>query len=224
MTKSHRYDVVSAAALTKPPYAGRDLADPVLWAASTRRSLERRAAGSLHGARRSPVAATMAVGLAVAASATVAPGISEAHRVTRAAGLSGGLSAVQSALGVQADGVMGPATRAAVIAFQREKGLAPDGVVGPLTRAALGLGSGGAARTTSGIEARGDWVADVQRRLGIAADGVFGPQTRAAVTAFQAERGLAADGVVGPATRAALGIAGAPATVQAQSAPAPAPS
>jgi uncharacterized protein (TIGR02594 family) len=37
------------------------------------------------------------------------------------------------------DGDSGPATRAAVIAFQRGAGLAPDGEAGPLTLAALGL-------------------------------------------------------------------------------------
>ena len=201
--------------LTAPP---RDLSDSALWAASARRSLDRRAAAA-RGARRSPVAATMAVGVAVAASASIAPAISEAHRTTRGTGVS----AIQSALGVTADGVMGPATRAAVIAFQRERGLVADGVVGPLTRAALGLGAADTSRRTRGVEARGEWVADVQRRLGIAADGVYGPQTRRAVVAFQSARGLAADGVVGPATRAALGVGSAPATVEGQSAPAPAP-
>ncbi|MFO0744590.1 MAG: peptidoglycan-binding domain-containing protein [Myxococcota bacterium] len=39
-----------------------------------------------------------------------------------------------------ADGVMGPRTRAAIIAFQRDHHLDPDGVVGPLTRAALASG------------------------------------------------------------------------------------
>jgi chitosanase len=40
---------------------------------------------------------------------------------------------------VGADGVFGPGTEKAVIAFQRKKGLAADGVVGDATRAALGL-------------------------------------------------------------------------------------
>jgi peptidoglycan hydrolase-like protein with peptidoglycan-binding domain len=46
---------------------------------------------------------------------------------------------IQTALGVEADGVFGPLTEQAVQRFQRNEGLAPDGVVGPLTRAALGL-------------------------------------------------------------------------------------
>jgi murein L,D-transpeptidase YcbB/YkuD len=40
-------------------------------------------------------------------------------------------------LEIVADGIFGPATRAAVIAFQSANGLTPDGVVGPLTRAKL---------------------------------------------------------------------------------------
>lgn len=35
------------------------------------------------------------------------------------------------------DGVMGPYTRAAVVAFQQRKGLAADGIPGPITKAAL---------------------------------------------------------------------------------------
>lgn len=35
------------------------------------------------------------------------------------------------------DGLVGPKTQAAIVAFQRSVGLLPDGIVGPLTRAAL---------------------------------------------------------------------------------------
>jgi peptidoglycan hydrolase-like protein with peptidoglycan-binding domain len=53
-----------------------------------------------------------------------------------------GVSAVQTALQIQADGTFGSQTKAAVEAFQSAHGLTPDGVVGPQTRAALGLGAG----------------------------------------------------------------------------------
>ena len=49
--------------------------------------------------------------------------------------------AVQSTIGVTADGVMGPQTKAAIKRFQRRNGLTVDGVVGPQTLAAMGISS-----------------------------------------------------------------------------------
>jgi len=60
--------------------------------------------------------------------------------------------ALQSKLGIAADGVYGPQSRAAVRAFQARNGLEVDGIVGPATMQALGLsgasgnsGGGGSA-------------------------------------------------------------------------------
>ncbi len=59
------------------------------------------------------------------------------------------VAAVQTALGLTADGVYGPQTRRAVKRFQREHGLAVDGIVGPQTARALGV----VARKTSKAKA-----------------------------------------------------------------------
>jgi peptidoglycan hydrolase-like protein with peptidoglycan-binding domain len=48
---------------------------------------------------------------------------------------------IQKALGIKADGVMGPKTKKALKRFQKAHGLKADGVAGPATLAALGLGS-----------------------------------------------------------------------------------
>jgi peptidoglycan hydrolase-like protein with peptidoglycan-binding domain len=50
----------------------------------------------------------------------------------------GSVRLLQRALGIAVDGVFGPGTARAVKDFQRGKGLTPDGVVGPATWAALG--------------------------------------------------------------------------------------
>jgi peptidoglycan hydrolase-like protein with peptidoglycan-binding domain len=68
-----------------------------------------------------------------------------ALEAARGHGASGGegptVAHLQRLLGVGADGVFGPQTRAAVKGFQAAHGLAADGVVGPATWAALGVRS-----------------------------------------------------------------------------------
>ena len=59
------------------------------------------------------------------------------------------VAAVQAALGVAADGVVGPVTRGAVRRFQRKRGLIVDGVIGPQTLAALGIKARAVARAAA---------------------------------------------------------------------------
>lgn len=46
-------------------------------------------------------------------------------------------TSIQKAVGVYADGIIGPKTKAAIKTFQKAHGLVPDGIVGPLTEAAM---------------------------------------------------------------------------------------
>lgn len=115
---------------------------------------------------------------------------------------------LQRQLGITPDGAYGPATAAAVQAFQGSHGLVVDGVAGPATRTALngirvqpvGYAIAGELRQGSS----GAAVIAVQKILRITADGQFGPLTKAAVVAYQRAHALVPDGVVGPRTRAAL--------------------
>lgn len=106
------------------------------------------------------------------------------------------------------DGIAGPATYEAVIAFQRAKGLSVDGQVGPATREKL-LGSAGDGGTDSfplKQGSKGAYVLYLQNGLWIMCinpngrDGDFGGGTASAVRLFQSGYGLSVDGIVGTAT------------------------
>jgi N-acetylmuramoyl-L-alanine amidase len=119
------------------------------------------------------------------------------------------LSAILPGAPVDTDGIFGPATRAALEAFQRLRGLHVDGVCGrqtwnTLVEAGFPLGDRFLYRRTPML--RGDDVAELQQRLCSLGfdtgrvDGIFGDATVRALGEFQRNAGLPADGILGGAT------------------------
>ena len=122
-----------------PAVGSPDGACELAFRRSLRGSVARRAAAARRRrrARRSRGSALVAAaGLLMLSAGAVA------HTGGAAAGPGLGedtISAVQAALGIEADGVIGKATRRAVRRFQRSNGLKVDGRLGPKTLLALGI-------------------------------------------------------------------------------------
>jgi N-acetylmuramoyl-L-alanine amidase len=103
----------------------------------------------------------------------------------------------------------------AVRAFQQHRGITADGIVGPATSAALEearwrLGDRVLVHRPGDLLAGDDVVALQRRLLGLGfkvgrVDGRLGPDTEQAVREFQRNVGIPADGTCGPATLKALG-------------------
>jgi hypothetical protein len=126
--------------------SNRDLSSPVPWRRSLRASRARRAAKARR--RRLALRGRAGITLAIALSAIAAGGALAQDAATPVApGVQStdAVRALQKKLGVKADGVYGPRTRAAVKRFQRANDLDVDGIAGPQTLAALGLASAGAS-------------------------------------------------------------------------------
>ena len=109
------------------------------------------------------------------------------------------------------DGIAGPMTNRAIVAFQKERKLTADGKAGKQTRVALGR----YGRPLFGVRTlrRGKVGFDVSvLQFLLAKRGLppqrlnsnFGPATEELVKKFQRKAGLPVDGIVGKATRAAL--------------------
>jgi hypothetical protein len=118
-----------------------DPANPGPWLASLRASRRRRAEAARQARRRRAGrgggAALLACMTLVAGGAVAADG--PASGGGRAVSRTSGAVALQRALGVPADGIIGPITRRAIRSYQRNHGLAVDGIAGPATLGSLGI-------------------------------------------------------------------------------------
>jgi peptidoglycan hydrolase-like protein with peptidoglycan-binding domain len=101
------------------------------------------------------------------------------------------------------DGHFGPATAAAVRAFQSRSHLQADGQVGPLTwsRLIIQVKQGNTGSAVSAVQHNLRFAYGYRN---VAVDGQFGAITNSAVRGFQARFKIGADGIVGPTTWNAL--------------------
>lgn len=111
------------------------------------------------------------------------------------------------------DGIFGPNTKTAVIAFQKStKTLKVDGIYGPKTHAELSkeINSFGFENTVLKMGSRGEAVKTLQKALNdmsydVKVDGIYGAETKEAVITFQKRfPDLVNDGIFGPKTKAVM--------------------
>ncbi|WP_030212306.1 peptidoglycan-binding protein [Streptomyces sp. NRRL WC-3626] len=106
------------------------------------------------------------------------------------------------------DGVFGPLTGAGVKWLQTKVGTDPDGLWGPATEAAyvayIGRGGGGGGvATIRSVSAQQRAVNGLGYTPALATDGIFGPLTETGVKWLQSKVGTAPDGMWGPDTERA---------------------
>jgi peptidoglycan hydrolase-like protein with peptidoglycan-binding domain len=105
---------------------------------------------------------------------------------------------------------IGPATEAAVKAFQTGQGITPDGILSPQTWAALiiQVKNGSSGDAVRGVQEEFQFRAGEPGK-GLQVDGIFGPQTDSTIRGFRHALSLdipsvVVDGIVGPITWQAL--------------------
>jgi peptidoglycan hydrolase-like protein with peptidoglycan-binding domain len=119
----------------------RNLASPDVWAESLSRSHTRRSLALREARRRLRTRGGVISMVAVVTVMGMTAAFAGAQTTLIKSGASGdAVTLVQQALGVDADGVYGPITKAAVTKYQKKNGLTVDGVVGPETLGSLGIG------------------------------------------------------------------------------------
>ena len=108
------------------------------------------------------------------------------------------------------DGMFGPATEAAVKAFQTSKGMTADGIMSAQTWSTLiiQVKKGSSGDAVRGVQEEFQFRAG-EPGEGLKVDGIFGPQTDSTVRGFQQAVSLdvpsvVVDGIVGPVTWQAL--------------------
>ena len=108
------------------------------------------------------------------------------------------------------DGMFGPATEAAVKAFQTSKGMTADGIMSAQTWSTLiiQVKKGSSGDAVRGVQEEFQFRAGEPGK-GLKVDGIFGPQTDSTVRGFQHALSLdipsvTVDGIVGPVTWQAL--------------------
>ena len=108
------------------------------------------------------------------------------------------------------DGMFGPATEAAVKAFQTSKGMTADGIMSAQTWSTLiiQVKKGSSGDAVRGVQEEFQFRAGEPGK-GLKVDGIFGPQTDSTVRGFQHALSLdvpavVVDGIVGPVTWQAL--------------------
>jgi peptidoglycan hydrolase-like protein with peptidoglycan-binding domain len=112
-----------------------------------------------HVRRLAVVVLTLVAALSAATAALAADGATTGGAASETQTKKVTTRQIQKALGIKADGVMGPKTRRAIKRFQKAHGLKADGVAGPATLEALGLAGASANGSLNSATNPGDVAA-----------------------------------------------------------------